>query len=779
VVKKHKFPAARLSPAEIGTRIRRAEAEGRFQQALELAKSLYKQEPTPPHKELLLGAVLGRARQLRSAGHTRDAASTLENAIHLDVGRQWREQVAAELAACGQASKALELLRSFPDSPGLAGVLAHAADAALAQGKACRDTLPEGLRGQFDLVIQAFAQAEAGRDDEARAALQGIGLQSPFLEWKVLLRGLLAYYQGDDVRAVENWQRLAADRLPARVAAPLRLAIDPAFQAAQPAMTQTSLRQQADRLQHSGLVQPLRALQAALANERQLPQAFRQAENLLPALRQQAPHLVPRLAGCFYWTVITNGRPEDVNRYQRVFGTPADDPQFYRLQALALERREQFADAHRAWQDFEKEVERTPAAWPGDQVKRVRALIWYHMGLNAAALPDAKDLREMPSFLRDFPGRPEPLKPPANKCFERSLELAPDQLETYKALFDYLCEKKKVPQAVKTAQRLLERFPEHVPTLEGLGELYVKQKNFSQALELFRRALAGNPLERRLRSKLSNAHLLIARQHAEAGQFDMARAEYQAASALEEGRKDPSLLCKWAACEFKAGNTERAEALVQEAGSGDGSRLAVAYCMLIETIRLKLARPLKSRFDADFKTALGEPPTPEAAAAVAQTAAMHRAADVNYVGQKTHEKKITGYLEKALKCDLTKEQLLLVCAGFSVLAARRAELRSIRLGQQKFPQAPEFYLGEADYHMRQGRRSCPVWQVRPLLERAQELAAAQPPDQRKVILEAVKERQEVLAALDPFSGMPPGDMLGDLFGDGFDEDEDEDDEDYF
>src|SRR5262245_5722368 len=385
-------PSHRQSGADISGRILRAEREGRFQQALELAKALYKQEPTPQHKELLQRMILGRARQLRNAGHLRDAQSTLENALQLDPGHAWVEQLAVELAAAGQGLRALDLLHAFPDSPVRARVLAQAADAALAQGKAGRSHLPETLQGQFDLIVSAFAQAEAGRDEEARATLQGIGLQSPFLEWKVLLRGLIAYYQRDDVRAVENFQRLNLDRLPARLAAPFRFTLDLAFRLAQPPPTQASLQQQADRLQNSGLVQPLRALQASLANEQKLSQSFRLAENLLPALRAQTPHLVPRLASCFYWTVIHAGRPEDVPRYERVFGPPADDPAFHRLHALAMEHREQLTDAHKAWQEFEKEVARSPKAWPGEQANRVRALIWHHMGTNAARVPIKEEM---------------------------------------------------------------------------------------------------------------------------------------------------------------------------------------------------------------------------------------------------------------------------------------------------------------------------------------------------------------------------------------------------
>src|SRR5207248_5172194 len=87
----------------------------------------------------------------------------------------------------------------------------------------------------LDAVLAGFARYEAGDDAGAREALQAVGLQSPFLEWKLLLRGLIAYSAGDDARAVENWQRLGPNRLPARLAAPVRAALDRPFADAQPA----------------------------------------------------------------------------------------------------------------------------------------------------------------------------------------------------------------------------------------------------------------------------------------------------------------------------------------------------------------------------------------------------------------------------------------------------------------------------------------------------------------------------------------------------------------
>jgi tetratricopeptide (TPR) repeat protein len=758
-------------------RIRRAENEGRFQQALELAKSLYKHDPSPPHKELLQKVTLGRARQLRSQGYLRDAQITLENAVHLDAGLEWREQLAEEMAATGLGIRALDLVREFPNSGALPRILGQAADAALSQGKAGRGLLPETYHGQFDAIVKAFAQSEAGQDEAARTTLQAIGLQSPFLEWKVLLRGLIAYYQGDDVRALENWQRLNPDRLPARLAAPLRFTIDPSYRATQPAATQGRLQDQGDRLQQSGLIQPLRAIQAALAQERKLPQAFRLAENFLPALRREAPHLVPRLAASFFWAVINAGGPDDIPRYQRVFSAPPDDPKFAHLRALAFEHHHLLTEAHHSWQEYEKEVAQAAHLWPGDQANRVRALIWHHMGKNAASIPDKNEMAELPAFLRNHPDRPRPLNPPAAKCFEHSLALAPELLETHEALFQLWLRKNEPTEAVKVGQRLLERFPDHVPTLEALGNLRLHEEAYAEGLQLLQRALQANPLDRSLRAKVSYAHLVNARHHAEEGRFDEARAEYRAAQALEEGKKDPTVLCKWAACEFKAGAPVRAEELIRQTLEDPGNRPEVTFSLLIESIRLKLPRPLKNRFDREFKAALAELPTGRAAAALARVASAHHQTEVTYVGQKTHEKKVVAYLEKALHADFTEAELEAVCEDLLVLHAPKVELKYVRLGQRKFPHNPSFFLAEAERNIDLGPGRCPVWPTQELLQKAQDLANALPRDKRQqTILDTIHELRERLGALNPFARLSP--LMGDMFEDMFGFEEDDEDEAY-
>jgi tetratricopeptide (TPR) repeat protein len=766
-----------LTLPEIEGRLHRALHDGRFQTALELARALFKQDPSQPHRELLEKAVLSRARQLRTQGHATDAATVLDHAAVLNNSPAWLAQVAEEYAACGQAQRALSLLEGVQDGELRSRILEQAADAAVSQGKAGHQQLPEALRGQLEVILNAFAQVERGQDDAARTTLQGVGLQSPFLEWKVFLRGMQAYYQKDDARALENWQRLSEKRLPARLAAPLRFLIDADFRRVQPPATQAVLQRQADRLLSSGLIPSLRAIQAALANEEQLPQAFRLADQVVGALRREAPEQVARLAACFYWAIVHHGQKEDLGRYKRVFGAPADDQQLSRLEALAVEEHGWMTEAHEAWQRYEKCVEAQPGIWPGEQANRVRALVWSHMGHNADCIPEIKDLNSLPPFLRDHPGRPRPLKPTAEECYRRSIALAPQTLEPHELLFQHFKDKEKSGKAIEAGRRLLERFPEHVKTLEALAKLLMEKQQYAEAISLFERALKANPLESRLRAQLSSAHTYHARTFAETNHFDEARREYQAALTLGEDKDSHTVLCKWSACEFKAAAVERAEELLQKAHAKAGNRLAVAYSMLIENIRLKLPRQLKSRFDKEFKESLAEPPTGASAHAVAVTASSHRLAGVNYHGQKTHEKQILSYLDRARTVEFSELEIGGVCLALKVLESRRLLQSYLQLGQHRFPTSPLFFLMEAEDYLEGGPGRASFWRAEDLLKKARELATAMPRDDRqKAFLDTIQEQEQALRALNPFASLLGGgdseSMLDHLFGNvDFDEDD--------
>jgi tetratricopeptide (TPR) repeat protein len=774
---RHHKPHHAAGPGDLRPRVERARQEGRFQQALDLARQLHKAAATPDTLQLLKDCCLGRARQLNGQGQSRDAVATLEAAPRLDPDNPaWLEQVAVELAAAGGVRQALALLERLPGSAAAAPVLARAADAAVRQEAAGRALLPPALHADFDRVLQAFAQLEAGHDETARETLQGIGLRSPFAEWKLLLRGLQAYHAGDDARAMDNWQRLDPTRLPARLAAPLRGRLDAAFLAAQPPATQKALAQQFEHLGPPSLVGRLRALRATLDGDRDtLAPAFRQAEALLPELRAQAPHLVPRLANCFYWAVMETG-PDDILRYKRVFGPPPDDPDFHRLRGLAYEQADEDVSAHREWLAYEKDLAAHPGRFPAGQADRARALVWLRMGRNAAAVPSRKRFRKMPRFLRDTLDPPRPLDPPAERCLLRAIDLAPDLRDAYEELFRHHREEEQWDKAEKAARRLLERFPDHVATLEGLADMISDLGRHAEALELLRRALHANPLDRRLRGDLAQAHLLTARDETNAGRFDEARGHYQAALGLDDP-DTPGILARWAACEFKAGAPDRAEELLKQAREKSPAPLDVSYRMLIESVRLKLPRPLAVRFEKEFKDGLAAPPSAEAAARLASIAAAHLRSGTDYRGLKTHFKRIQEYAERACNAGpVTEEQLTRLVGSFLGRQGVRLTRRLIELGEERFPKSPFFpHLMAVSYFEGEELRGVSPWVIRGLLDKVERLAGDLPRDERRdVLLEDVADRRKILDAANPFFAMFGG--MADPF-DVFEEFEDMDGDD--
>jgi tetratricopeptide (TPR) repeat protein len=768
-----KSTKSRPPAVDLAARVRKALEEGRTQQALELSKALFHQEPTAQNRELVCCAYLARARELRERGHQRDSLTVLRAAVNFqDDDPAWLGKVAEQLAQSGGISAALDLAARAGDPAIRERVLARAADSAVQQGSIGREALPEECRADFDRVLQAFTLSESGQDDAAREALNGVGLRSPFLEWKLLIRGVMAYHFGDDDRARENWQRLDADRLPARLAAPLRQAIDAPFRTAQPAAAQTVLRGQFDRLQGSILPDRLRTLRTLLVGDGNLGPAFREAEALLPELRRLDPTLVERLARVFYWTMLGTG-PDDIPRYQRIFGRPSIDPQFHRLQALGYERGGDFKQSHKYWQKYEIDIAADPNHWPEGQAARARALIWLRMGDNAAELSVERKRPGSWHRLFEFPDGVRSLRPTAEQCYQKAVELAPEMLEAHEALFNYYRTEEETSKAHDAGKLLLQQFPEHVPTLQALGDLCLRLDQPAEALSLLDRALRANPLDRPLRVRLAAAHRACARVYAIEKRYDLARTEMEAAAALRTGVLDMDAHCRRAAIEFKAGDAGRAEEFLAQARAMGGSGASVAFLMLTEAVRLKLPRALKTRFDEDFTAASSGAVTGQDAAKLAAIA-VGLVRGPNYVGRKTHEKKALAFVDRAKKAEFTEPDLQLLCTALYGAGALSQLKHFVKRARSKFRKNPYFpYMEALCYTTGKDADAAPPWKVRPLLEKAQRLVRDLPPcDQLRNLLDDIESRLRSFDALDPLSG-----LFDSLFS-RMDEFEDERDQDF-
>jgi tetratricopeptide (TPR) repeat protein len=768
---KHKIPPERPLPE----RIAKARREGRTQQALDLTRQLYKHEHNEAHQELLRQVTLERGQQLQAQGMLKDAAMVYTNALTLGGSVDYRAQVAQALAACGATTEAIAVIHEIPDTVTRRRILGSAVDAALVKGPAGKNQLPADLHAPFDLVLQAFAHSEAGRDEDARNALQSIGLQSPFLEWKLFLRGLLAYYANDDARALENWQRLDAHRTPAHLAAPLRLSVDATYRQAQPPATQQQLVRQFERMQGPSNVSAILQSMRQDMPHNNLAPAFRKAEQAVNLLKKDRPDLAARLGQCFYWAVIDRGQPEDIDRYLRAFGRPADDPNVHRLEALALEERGMWAESHKAWQNFINHVMHSPQTWPGDVGKYVQALVWARMAENAGPLR-LKRKKSLNPFLDVLEGPRQPLKPDAEHCYQKAIELAPDRIESYLALFELYREGNELAKAQKFGQELLKRFPDHAATLEELGELFLETQDYKKAQEYFDKSLQANPLDRSLRGKLGHARQKWALELTLQGKHDEARKQYEQALKLWDGPK-VSLLCQWAIAEIKAKNTQRGEELMAQANEEPNHRLACRYLWVCESIRAKLPPKQKKQFNDELKTVLTEEPKPAEVLVLLEVAAQQRQTHTEtFRGQKSHEKTILKFLDQLHLQAFDESQLERLCAGLQGLQARKPWMDCLEYARRRFLKNPAFRLSWVDYYLTGPRPEDKTHLAREHLDQARRLIEAMPRgEQQQQLLDQLKQKEKIIAELTA-GRMSMFDMMDRLFS-GFggfgDEDEDE------
>ena len=744
----------------IAAHARKAEAllrSGRAVEALESARQHARDKPGPDADVLLRRCYLAVAENLVSRGTFREAHSILSEAERLPVeDPKWWERLAELRADLGDHGRALQLLDKAPGTNARPRVLGRVADRAIREGPGGKDLLPADLRPAFDVVRQAFAHYEAGRDEAAREALNSVGLSSPFLEWKLFLRGLIAWSANDTPRALENWSRLSADRLPAQLASPFRLTADKAYASTLPPDRLAAAARAADQLA-GGLIESLRRLRKQLANEDTIPAALETARVLVPELKRLAPDLVPRLANVVYWALISGGQPEDLPRYNRVFGPPADDPQFYRLQALVLEQMRRLDMAHGMWGKYEEWIARTPSRWPGQQQARARALVLERMGRIARDWLDDEGAEGFDGFEEIFaffdrsgrrkkvPPR-KPLKPSAEECFRQAGELAPDwSAPALELLREFAGQPDK---AVAAVEALLTRFPNNLPILESAAGLYERLGDTTRAHEVLKQALAANPLDRELRQQAAGLALNVARRHAEAGDFEAARANLRESADFGGPTLVPAISALGAAIELKAGDAD-AGARHQESLVGQADvRLAAAYRLMVEGTRLKLKKKDLGPHQATFTEGLAGPATTGELAILLEAIEQYRREPAPYRGFKTHEKKVVERVAAVGREDLPEDELVrlgLVLHRFRLWKPLR-ELSDRAMN--RFPDNAYFVFFAAEVAMSRQRTEYVGGRAGSLYLRVKRMIDGKPGEQYRRLQELLDERKKLTPDLE-------------------------------
>lgn len=561
-----------------------------------------------------------------------------------------------------------------------------AADCAIVLGAKSLEFLPVAMAQGFRAIQDAFRRYESDQDDAARSALGSIGLTSPFLEWKLLLRGLMAYAAGDDGLALDNWRRISADRLPGMLAAPLRASLDAHFRSTLSPSRQQALQTASDKLR-GGHAAVLRAIQMKLGRPEFLAPALNDMARLLPRLRRESPQLLPKLARACY-AAATHGHPDGAVMLKALFDPPADDPTWSRLQALAAEMRGDWLEANRHWQHYQS-VLSEHIGFGGKDRARARAMIWVRCAMNAK------------QQAIDDPRGPKPT-PDAEGCYRRAIQLDADFVEASQGLFDLYCKSNRTQEALAVGRRLLEIAPDQPDIHRQIAELAQTEKNLDLAIEHLDRAQAANPFDREL--SISAAHTLRqrARIRAMAGDLNGAETDLNAVEPSTERLPIMLLQCQRAALAIRAGDQERGRQLADEARA---ISVAAVWALLAETTHLKLRRDVRSPLERELTSVLYQKPVASLAADLAEVALDQERAGLCYRGFKAHSKKAQERAEYSICYRAPAEDFRRLCETLHQLKWWKP-LQNVALhGRNQFSRDPVFYYWGAQAELDNPKRS--------------------------------------------------------------------------
>lgn len=729
--------AKRTVPGPTADRVRDALRRGDYPLAVGIARELYASGATPENLAVLRQAIATAAAHFADADRVPEFVRMIGHAEGLPADPAWAGELAVLHARAGNAPRAKQLAETLADPAVHAAILAHTADRAVRFRS--KSALPDDQHAGFDAVLAAFDRYEKGKDDEARAALEAVGLRSPFLEWKVLLRGLMAYTASEDGRAVENFSRLAPSRLPFRLAAPLRAALDPAFRAAQSPEAAALLDARAQAFTTDAVVSGLRDVRTHLGRDKPLATAFKHAERVVPALARTLPHLVSRLANVFYRTILHHGEPADLQRHRRLFGTPPDDPGYHRLEAMIFEDGRHFEEANRHWAAYETWLAGSPPGWPDAVRARIRAMVLHRMGRNLAGLEeDREDGIDGGFFAAPKPKKTKPVADPS-PLFRKALELAPDWVDPAGELFHRLAKAGNLDEAEAVARRLLAANPHAIAIASALAALLLRSGRAADALALRKQALAANPLDKAARVQTAAAVVAAARRELIAGRLDAARAILDADRELTAENAPASDLAVRAAVALKQKRKDEAAELAARAVALPNRRL-VAFLMLTVNATLAKAKPAERKpFEAAFAEALAGPATPmEAGTLYSGWDGLIREG-IEYRGQKTQVKKIHDVCLRSVDAEAPEFDFETLCmeafrhGEWKLLSKLTAPLR------KKFPRNPVFVLMFVESEFGLAKGAPRPHKVTSLLELAKALAEASSEPRHRALLDRIAE----------------------------------------
>jgi hypothetical protein len=784
-------PATAVKSSALRLEVERLIQKERYKDAVKQAKLCFKEEGTPENHRLLERAYFLRARQLLQLGMPASAVEVAEHLLDFGVtANDWVDELVRLLMSLGLSPKAFQIQERL-GRPELKDELAElAADQAVIHPERTEQMSAEIAR-DARLVRQSLERLQAKDEAGAFSLLRDLARSSPLSEWKFFIRGLAAFQRGDAEETKTNWDRLD----PKRKAFPITKRLRRLVQQEGPSPDNANLEMWETAAFGEPVLARLHQVRSLAAH-----QEWDKVVRLLGPLRQSLhridPKLPARLTSVLIGSLIKEASRFDLYQAKRLVGDftraaepMAIDPNWNRLWALMWDG--PHADtlgAETYWLHYLEDLKTIPAFSPSER-PLAQAMVWNHLAEmhndRAAELEGIDGPSRLPLPRRARPQDAHEIDRARKRvidCLEKSLQLAPDHLPTYKLLVEVNDDWELQSGVEAAAKRLLAAFPDDLDTLTLLANHYVGRSDPAVALPLVQRARKLKPLDHSLRELEWTIRVGLARLHALAQRFDEGRAEFKAAEELlPECRNQYFYLARKVIFEAKAGQTQASDHNLREAQASLVEPTPLWLALSIEASRYRMTKATQDGYHQLWTKDLKKKCKSETAGEMASLLGTFLSADIEYPGRDGHVKEVVAYLQRTTRSKYGREDIEHVCE-FLIHVPKESKLleKLVKHGLKSHPQstllnfrAGLIEMAKGPYQLEKG--------ARPYLEKALKLAEASTEPKETELLPQIKDALTMLnemskrSMFSPFSGEGPFSMPFMDFDD-FDDDDDDDDE---
>jgi len=753
-------------------RVERNLAKGNAKLALKEAEIGYRQDPSHNHRQLLERAYLARVEQLQAMKLAAEARSVLARLTELGptlpeiVGKLPRLRVILGDARADSAA----LLEKDP------ALLAEVADRAVLDPAVVPPDVA-GLKAHVRHVRDALAAIERGDDDGAAECLLAIPRKSPLGDWKLFLRGLSAFYQGDRERTEENWRRLDPARPAWRIAQTLRVAAGDLRLEDSPLDVAGPVRRLQAHMQQGPVSVALGRL-AEHWRSGDLDEFFREYRRFRQRYGQSHREVIDKIVDRTWKRAVRDGEARILTQLFEIGPAPALDPHWNRAKAMLAEhpRCDDAGIVERYWTRYADDVA-SLACLREDERAIAAGLVYLHLARNFVGY--GQGLKEDRFVSRAMRRESHALQKDAARFFRESILRCPRLVDAYRELAALHAAMEEPAKSAAVFRRLLQELPEDYDAHLWLANHHLGRDEPDKSEPHVEAVFRIKPRDPRTVSLRWNQRVTMIRCLTKRRMFEAARREWQEAARSPAPDVEPYTLDTLrAGIEFKANATETAQQFLDAAIAKAGDATAVWMQMSFTAARFGLARHIKKDFDDRFKKAIKANPTSPTAGRLARLLLMLKGGQINYTGRATQENLFIGYLKRAKRVGWNEGDLLDVCRYLRSLSKEvRLRKDTIAAASRRFPDNPHFHLWLGNLAMAPGPFTCNHGTAIYHMQRALELAGRAKSAGTQEVIEEAREALSLLRDHQERMWCGPAFLGGDDEDDDEYEDEYEDEED--